>query len=57
MNQPPGSKLSSVSIFTYGKAIRALRRFTQGSLNQEPDWRKPGPELKSGYKPPNGGPA
>lgn len=51
MNQPPGSELSTKSVWAYGKAIRALRRFTQGSLNTEPDWRKPGRELKSGYKP------
>jgi hypothetical protein len=24
---------------TYGKAIHALRRYTQASLNQEPGWR------------------
>ncbi len=37
MDQPPGSFLSSHAITTYGKAIRALRRFTQASLNKEPD--------------------
>jgi hydrogenase small subunit len=51
MNQPPGSELSTKSVWTYGNAIRALRRFTQSSLNTEPDWRKPGTELKTGYKP------
>ncbi|MEW6160630.1 MAG: hydrogenase expression protein HypE [Verrucomicrobiota bacterium] len=40
MNQPPGSLLSSQAVTTYGKAIRALRRFTQDSLNKEPEWRK-----------------
>ena len=40
MNQPPGSFLSANAISTYGKAIRALRRFTQTSLNKEPDWRR-----------------
>jgi hypothetical protein len=25
---------------TYGRAIHALRRFTQSSLNKEPGWRK-----------------
>jgi hydrogenase small subunit len=39
MDQPPGSLLSSHAITTYGKTIRALRRFTQESLNKEPDWR------------------
>ena len=40
LDQPPGSLLSSNAISTYGKAIRALRRFTQASLNKEPDWRR-----------------
>ena len=40
MDQPPGSFLSSNAITTYGKAIRALRRFTQASLNKEPEWRR-----------------
>jgi hydrogenase small subunit len=39
MNQPPGSLLSSSAVSTYGKAIHALRRFTQASLNREPSWR------------------
>jgi len=40
MNQPPGSLLSSSAVMTYGRAIHALRRFTQGSLNKEPSWRR-----------------
>jgi hydrogenase small subunit len=40
MNQPPGSLLSSAAVQTYGRAIHALRRFTQASLNKEPAWRK-----------------
>ena len=51
MNQPPGSLLSSQAVMTYGKAIHALRRYTQASLNQEPAWRKRGPDLTSGYPP------
>ncbi len=39
MNQPPGSLLSSNAVMTYGKAIHALRKFTQASLNKEPAWR------------------
>src|SRR5580704_6380650 len=39
MNQPPGSLLSSQAVQTYGRAIHALRRFTQASLNKEPTWR------------------
>lgn len=40
MNQPPGSLLSAQAVQTYGKAIYALRRYTQTSLNKEPSWRK-----------------
>jgi hydrogenase small subunit len=40
MNQPPGSLLSSNAVSTYGRAIHALRRFTQASLNKEPSWRQ-----------------
>ena len=40
MNQPPGSLLSSHAVMTYGKAIHALRKFTQTSLNKEPSWRR-----------------
>jgi hydrogenase small subunit len=49
MDQPPGSLLSSHAVMTYGKAIHALRRFTQGSLNREPVWRKRGRKLETGY--------
>lgn len=42
MNQPPGSLLSSQAVMTYGKAVHALRRYTQASLNREPVWRKRG---------------
>jgi hydrogenase small subunit len=41
MNQPPGSLLSSAAVMTYGRAIQALRRFTQSSLNKEPAGRRP----------------
>jgi hydrogenase small subunit len=40
MNQPPGSLLSASAVQTYGKAIHALRTFTQASLNKEPAWRR-----------------
>jgi len=41
MEQPPGSMLSSQAIQGYGRAIRALRAFTQASMNKEPIRRKP----------------
>ncbi|HWP54588.1 MAG TPA: hypothetical protein VN476_10680, partial [Pyrinomonadaceae bacterium] len=40
MDQPPGSLLSSQAVMTYGRAIRALRGYTQASLNKEPVWRR-----------------
>jgi hydrogenase small subunit len=40
MDEPPGAKLSSTAVVLYGRTIRALRRFTQASLNQEPRWRR-----------------
>jgi hydrogenase small subunit len=39
MSQPPGSLLSSAAVMTYGRAIGALRKFTQASLNKAPSWR------------------
>ena len=45
MDQPPGSMLSSQAIQSYGKAIRALRSFTQASMNKEPPWRGRGERL------------
>jgi hydrogenase small subunit len=52
MDQPPGSLLSSQALMTYGRAIHALRRYTQSSLNREPAWRKPGSELLTDYPAP-----
>jgi hydrogenase small subunit len=39
MDEPPGAKLSSSAVLMYGRAVRALRRFTMESLDKEPDWR------------------
>jgi hydrogenase small subunit len=39
MDQPPGSMLSASAVTGYGRAIHALRRFTQASMNKEPAWR------------------
>ena len=40
MDEPPGAKLSTTAVAVYGRTIRALRRFTQASVNQEPTWRR-----------------
>jgi hydrogenase small subunit len=39
MDMPPGAHLSSTAVVLYGRTVRALRRFTQASMNQEPEWR------------------
>jgi hydrogenase small subunit len=41
MDEPPGAKLSSSAVLMYGRTVRALRRFTMGSLDCEPEWRRP----------------
>ncbi|HEU4405959.1 MAG TPA: hypothetical protein VFS43_11890 [Polyangiaceae bacterium] len=39
MDEPPGAKMSSSAVLLYGRTVRALRQFTQGSLDREPEWR------------------
>jgi hydrogenase small subunit len=39
LDEPPGAKLSTQAISTYGRAIRKLRQYTQNSANTEPEWR------------------
>jgi len=51
MDEPPGGKVSSTMSGIYGTAIRSLRKVTQGTLNKEPKWRHPRPELTTGYQP------
>ena len=41
MEEPPGAKMSTAAIATYGTMVRALRRFTRGSMDLEPGWRRP----------------
>ncbi len=40
LDEPPGAKLSTEAISTYGKAIRKLRQYTRNSNNMEPAWRR-----------------
>jgi hydrogenase small subunit len=51
MDEPPGARLSTAGVSLYGKAISALRRFTNTTLNKEPSWRHTRPELTTGYRP------
>ncbi len=39
MNEPPGARLSTSAVLMYGRTVRALRNFTQTSLDKEPEWR------------------
>jgi hydrogenase small subunit len=41
LDEPPGAKLSTDAIATYGRAIRKLRQYTRASFNVEPEWRHP----------------
>lgn len=51
MDEPPGSLVSTRVTRLYGTAVRALRGITMRTVDKEPRWRQPGPELKTGYTP------
>src|SRR5262245_56188873 len=51
MQEPPGAIMSSAAVLMYGRTVRALRNFTKSSLDKEPAWRHPRPELTTGYHP------
>ena len=51
MDEPPGAKVLPSAISVYGRAIRALRSFTNDTVNKEPKWRHPRTELTTGYHP------
>jgi hydrogenase small subunit len=36
MDEPPGAKMSSSAVLMYGRTVRALRQFTQASMNRAP---------------------
>jgi hydrogenase small subunit len=39
MDEPPGAKLSTAPVMTYGRTVRALRAFAKASMNKEPEGR------------------
>ena len=39
MQEPPGARMSTSAVLMYGRTVRALRKFTRASLEQEPAWR------------------
>ncbi|MEW6277614.1 MAG: hydrogenase expression protein HypE [Candidatus Eremiobacterota bacterium] len=51
MQEPPGARMSTAAVLAYGRTVRALRNFTLASMEREPVWRRPGPELTTGYRP------
>ena len=51
MDEPPGAKLSTNVIGTYGRFIRTMRSITNTTVNKEPKWRHPGGQLTTGYRP------
>ncbi len=51
MDEPPGARVSTTSVGSYGKMIRSLREITNSTVNKEPKWRHRGMELTTGYIP------
>lgn len=51
MDEPPGAKLSTNFVSSYGALIRSLRKVTNRTDNKEPSWRHKGKELTTGYQP------
>jgi hydrogenase small subunit len=51
MDEPPGAQASTAISTVVGSVIRTLRGITQRSVNKEPKWRHPRPELTTGYQP------
>ncbi len=52
LEEPPGAKMSTAAVLTYGRTVRALRNFTKSSLDKEPRWRHPRAEINTGYRGP-----
>jgi hydrogenase small subunit len=49
---PLGAASASARRFTYGPVLGLMRRRAmRRRFDVEPDWRRPGPDLKSGYQP------
>jgi hydrogenase small subunit len=37
MEEPPGARMSTAAVNTYGRTVRSLRQFTLAAMNREPD--------------------
>jgi hydrogenase small subunit len=51
MDEPPGAKLSTRASSVSGTVLRRLRGVTARTLDKEPQWRRPGEKLLTGYRP------
>jgi hydrogenase small subunit len=51
MDEPPGARVSTLGSGLYGGLVRALRSITARTVDKEPRWRRPGPNLLTGYDP------
>src|SRR6202050_2640891 len=51
MDEPPRATPSTSAVAPSGGALRALRGFTNATVNKEPKWRHPRAELTTGYHP------
>jgi hydrogenase small subunit len=51
MDEPPGATVSAALIKPYGALVRALRGFTNHTVNEEPKWHHNRRALTSGYAP------
>jgi len=51
MDEPSGARFSTAALTLYGKLIRRLRAITNNTVNGEPEWRRRGRELITGYTP------
>jgi hydrogenase small subunit len=50
MDEPPGGKVSTAASGVYGLVIRGLRDITAKTVDKEPQWRKKGEKLLTGYR-------
>ena len=50
MDEPPGAHVSTMASGLYGNLVRRLRKVTEHTLDDEPQWRSPGNKLLTGYK-------
>ncbi len=50
MDEPPGARLSTNIVGSYGAVVRNLRKLTNSTSNKEPSWRHKGRELTTGYR-------